>query len=177
MKRILLTSIILLLSTSFYAISIEDRYVMRVVNDGQLYFILPYEIPSSAYRTKAAMADITYLTTTDSVTMNVSVWGKDVLKADSILLITEDDRVVCDFQTFFIEMDGKLWLHRYSLRYPYADLCRLYSSPSPFILRIYAESKEVQYTYLAKAWKKESVWMNQILQMIMSNKEVYNQVK
>ena len=58
---------------------------MKTIENGQLYFVVPYDIPSLTAKTKALSADITYLTTSDSVTMNISVWSANELLTDSIV--------------------------------------------------------------------------------------------
>ena len=148
---------------------------MKTLEDGQLYFISPYEIPSLSTKTKPVSTDITYLTYSDSVTMNMTILSDLELQTDSIVLIGERRIVIRDFQTFYIETDRKLWVHRYSLHYLFSELTELYSAPTPFILCIYAKEKEIQYSYTSKAWKKESDWMNQILHIINTNKRLFEQ--
>lgn len=173
MKRSLLLIISLFFGGALYSTSLEDRYVMKTFDNGQLYFIAPYDIPSQLSKTKALSADITYLTISDSITMNISVWTTNELATDSIVLVAQDRFPIYNFQTFFIEMDGKLWMHRYSLRYPLSKLVQLYGSPEPFSLCVYANEKCYPYSWSAKSWKKEQIWMNQILHIIISNKRLY----
>ena len=174
MRRIILSlSFLCFLLFSTYAASLEDRYIMKNLENGQLYFILPFDIPSVTSKTKALSLDITYLTTSDSVTTNISVWTAQELQTDSIVFQGDTKIALNDFQTFFIERDGKLWLHRYSLRFPLKDLTFIYSGQCPFMIDIYAKGQEIHYSFPFKSWPKEQMWMNQILHIIDTNKRLY----
>ena len=174
MRRIIfLLSSLCLLLFSAHATSLEDRYVMKTLENGQLYFITPFDIPAVTPKTKALSADITYLTSSDSVTTNISVWTTQELHTDSIVFLGEIKIELKDFQTFFIERDGKLWLHRYSLRFPLKDLTIIYSGQSPFLINVYAKGQAIHYSYPSKSWSKEQMWMNQILHIIDTNRRLY----
>lgn len=146
---------------------------MKMLENGQLYFICPYVIPALNAKTKDVSTDITYLTYSDSITMNMTIWNDTELQTDSIVLIGRSRISISDFQTFYIEKDKKLWAHRYSLHYRFTELAELYRAPFPFVLCIYAQGTEIRYSYSPKAWEKESVWMNQILHIISTNKRLY----
>lgn len=103
----------------------------------------------------------------------MTIWNETELQTDSIVLIGRSRISISDFQTFYIEKDKKLWAHRYSLHYRFTELTELYRAPSPFVFCIYAQGTEIRYSYSPKAWEKESVWMNQILHIISTNKRLY----
>ena len=173
MKRLSFLLAVLCLMASVHAKKPEDRYVMKTFENGQLYFILPFDIPSLSVKTKPLSADITHLTTTDSVSLKISVWSVNELSADSIVLEGSERLVITDFETFFIEPDGKLWLHRYSMSFPLSILTRLYTSPLPFKLNVFANENKIQYGWKEKEWKKEQEWMNKILHIIDNNRRFF----
>ncbi len=173
MKKSVLCLSAILFSLMANAEKLEDRYVMKTIENGQLYFVVPYDIQSQTAKTKALSADITYLTTSDSVTMNISVWSSNELLTDSIVLKGTTQVVIRDFKTFFIEKDNKLWLHRYSLRYPFTSLALLYADTKPFMIDVCFGSQRITYGYSQKQWKKEQEWMNQVLHIIATNKRLY----
>ncbi len=148
----------------------DERYIMKTFENGQVYFILPYDIPALTAKTKPLSVDITYLTNSDSVTMNMSVWTAEELSTDSIVFVTDVPFRVSDFQTLFIEQNGKLWMHRYSVRYPLRNLKRIYTASSPFVINIYAGEQIVQYGFANKAWVKQQEWMNNVLHIIDTNR-------
>jgi len=148
---------------------------MKTFDEGQIYFISPYEVSSQTKKIKPMSADVTYLTTGDSVTLNVSVWAPQELQADSLVLRSGNHVYCRNFRTFFVESDGKQWLHRYSMQFPLASWSAIYSASSPFTLCVYAGEQTITYGYSDKGWPKEQDWMNQILHIIASNKRLYNQ--
>lgn len=174
MKRQILLFVTLCLCTKIFAVRIDDRYVMKPIEGGQIYFILPYEIPTKNTGIKNLSVDVTYLTHTDSVTMNISVWSDTELQVDSMTFMGSERLSICTFQTFFIEKDGKFWSHRYSLPLSWDNLERLYSASDPFLFSIHDAQRTIQYAYSSKQWKTESEWMNQILHIVNRNKHFYN---
>lgn len=173
MKKFLFVILSLCCQITAYGAKIEDRYIMRPFEDGQLYFIVPFEIPAESAKTKEIAVDITYLTQSDSVTMNISVWNAKELMTDSIVFIGQKRITVRDFQTFFIEQDNKLWLHRYSLKIPLSDLAILYSGTTPYKICFYNNAVCLKFGYSDKQWEKERNWMNQIIHTITTNKRLY----
>ena len=174
MKKHLLLFLIISAFSTVYAAESKDRYVMRTFENGQLYFILPFDIPVQSTKSKPLSADITYLTASDSVTMKISVLWNEELSADSIVLVGNGKRICAkDFETYFIEPDGKWWLHRYSMSFLFSELTSVYTSSKPFSLSIYAKQHTVRYGYSDKAWLKEQQWMNKILHIIDSNRRFY----
>ena len=173
MKRHFLLLLSVCIFSSVYATKLDERYVMKTFDSGLIYFILPFEIPSNAAKTKALSADITYLTTSDSVTMKISVWSAKELSTDSIILEGDEKLVFKDFETFFIEPDGKLWHHRFSFRFPMTELKKIYLGTLPLSLNIYSKDHEEHYGWSIKAWKKEQEWMNKVLHIIERNRKFY----
>lgn len=175
MRKLFLLFFFFVSAFAIFAAKLENRYIMKSHKDGQLYFILPYDIPAEEKNIKNLSADITYLTSSDSVTMNISVWNENELNTDSIVLVGEEYISITDFKTFFIEKDGKLWLHRYSFRISLEDLVALYSNQLSFALDVHSEKQTIRYLYPIKKWKSEQEWMSQILYIIKRNKLIYNQ--
>lgn len=175
MKRFFSLFLVLWVSLAAFAVKLEDRYVMKTIEDGQIYYIAPYQISSKTKNIKPLMADVTYVTTNDSVTMNFSVWTPQELLADSIMLRSGKQVYCRDFETFFVERDAKLWIHRYSMRFPLESLNAIYAASTPFVLSVYAKGQTVEYSYTANMWPKEQDWMNQILHIIATNKRLYKQ--
>lgn len=175
MKRYLALFLLSLVSWAAWAVKIEERYVMKAIEEGQIYYISPYEISSQTNKIKPLMADVTYLTYSDSVTMNISVWTPQELLADSLVLRSGKQVYCRNFETFFVERDGKQWIHRYSLQFPLASMNAIYAASTPFSLCVYAKGQKVEFGYTDKAWPKEQDWMNQILHIIASNKRLYKQ--
>lgn len=159
---------------SLYAAKTNDRYIMRPYENGQLYFILPFEIPSQSPKEKALEADITYPTASDSVTMNMSVKSMIELSVDSFVFEGNHRVVIRDYEPFFVEPEGKLWLHRFSLRFPLNDLMQLFRGGAPLKIVVCTQKDKIEYGWTEKEWKKEQEWMNKILHIIDNNRKILN---
>ena len=173
MKRFSFILLTLCCCTSIFAEKLEDRYVMKMADGWQLYYICEQEIPALERKIKPMTADFTYPTYSDSITMNISVFASDILATDSIVLAGKNRKVIRDFKTFFIEKENKLWTHRYNMRFPFENAVQLYNDPSPYTLTVYAQGKVISYSFSPKAWQKEKDVMQQIFRIIYTNKRLY----
>lgn len=170
MKRLLPLFLILLHSVTLCAEKLEDRYVTRLLPDGLLFFIVPYELPN-LQKEYAAELDVTYIIQQDSITLNMSVLTANIIQTDSIQFVGKSKKTITDFETFFIDKSGKKFIHRYSCRLPYSYFEELYYADIPFQMNIYADKGQVHYGYSAKSWQKERTWMQQIMLIIKRNQQ------
>lgn len=171
MKKIFLLFLISLYSFGICAEKLEDRYVSRLVSEGLLFFIVPYELPA-VQKNKAAEIDITYLIQGDSITLNMSIFTSDIIHADSIQFASTSVKTITQFETFFIDKVGKKFVQRYSCRLPYTYLEEIYRADEPFRMTIYTDEEQLCYGYAAKKWPKEKTWMRQIMLIIRRNQQV-----
>ena len=169
LRRLIYAVAAILIPVSYVsAEKLEDRYVVKTISEGQLYFIRPYKVTSSQ-KLPAAECDITYLLGNDSLTFNFSIYLPEAITADSIV-IGKGRHAVTDFETFYINHKNKKYVHRYSCRLSYQDFCSLYKDASPFCLSVHENSRHYNYSYKANSWKKEGMWMRQILFIIERNR-------
>ncbi|GEM_PF-1970656 len=163
---------LLLYLPCFAATKLSERYVMQQREGAQLFFIVPFEIPCCDKSSKPLSADITYLTSEDSVALKISLLIPQQLFIDSMVIISGDERQAIAFQTYFIEPEGKLFLHRHCLNFPFNYLKRIYFADSAFKLVIYSRDKEYCYAVKDKKWKEEKEWMCQLIRLIENNKRL-----
>ena len=169
MKKSILLLAFTLSIAGVNAQKLEERYVSRILEDGILFFIKPFELPNAG-KGKTAELDLTYLNTEDSVTANISVYAPDILKTDSICLDGEGKRMcISGFKTFYIDKKGKNYIHRYSCTLPFSYWKELQKNESPYTINIYSGKDRIQYGYTTKAWNKERKWMLQIIYLIERN--------
>lgn len=171
MKRVIITLLAAIMVAGIgqiHAEKIEDRYVMRPIQGGLLYFILPYELPS-LQKEKAVELDVTYITGFDSVRVNMSVYTDMPLATDSIVFRTTQSFRISDFETFFIDKENKKYVHRYSCRFPYRYWQEMYADSEPFCLEVYSSSGTLFYGFSSNKWKKEQQWMTQVMLLIERN--------
>ena len=169
MKRSLILLAFIASCFTIYAEKLTSKYVSRLVSDGMLYFIGPFELPNQQKGQPVEM-DITYITKSDSLTFNMSIYTSVIIQTDSIKFVSNTPKTITDFTLFFIDKKGKNFIHRYSCKLPYSYFEELYTEANPFVVEVYTDKGQVlQYAYNAKKWSKECSWMQQIIQIIKSN--------
>ncbi len=173
MKRLLLY-LLLLFSLPIGAKDISDYYVMRPRTNDLLYFILPIEITSTERNIEAAAFDITYITSEENATINMTIYADESLQTDSIIFFGRGVRYVSkQLDTFYVEKEKKKgWAHRYSCKVPFADIQQLYTSSMPWQLIVCAKEKNFTYAQGKRVWKEEQKRMTEILTIIQVNKQV-----
>lgn len=158
-----------LLSMSLFAERLEDRFVSRSYTDGMLYFIEPFQLPSISKK-EPIFLDVTYLTSQDSITLNMSVYYNEILQIDSICFVYDDTLKISKLLTFFIEKEKNKFVHRHSCRIPYFALLKMYQNEKqPFTMELFTDKGVFLYSY-GKKWEKERSWMIQIFQLISKNR-------
>ena len=101
MRKIVLLLFAFVSITSFAKSDLSDKYVMRLRANDLLYFILPNEI-ESVDKNKSLKFDITYATSEQDVTINMSIFTKQELIIDSIGLASNKNLLIKDFKIFYI---------------------------------------------------------------------------
>lgn len=147
---------------------LSGKYVMRLRSNDQLYFILPNDI-ESLDKNKNLNFDITYATSEQDVTINMSIFTKQGLTIDSIAFVSTKDVVIKDFKTFYIEKDNAWWCHRISCKLPFEYLKQMYLSSESYKIVVYDDLKVLTYAFPVKKWKSEHSWMNRLLLLITQN--------
>lgn len=168
MRKIVLLLFAFVSITSFAKSDLSDKYVMRLRANDLLYFILPNEI-ESVDKNKSLKFDITYATSEQDVTINMSIFTKQELIIDSIGLASNKNLLIKDFKIFYIEKEGNWWCHRISCRVPFDYLKQMYLSTNSYKIEIYDKQKVLTYTFSGKTWKNEQLWMNKLLALITQN--------
>lgn len=154
--------------TSFAKSNLSDKYVMRLRANDLLYFILPNEI-ESLDKNKSLKFDITYVTSEQDVTINMSIFTKQELVINSIGFASDKNLLIKDFKTFYVEKEDNWWCHRISCRVPFDYLKQMYLSANSYKIEIYDNQKVLTYTFSGKTWKNEQLWMNKLLALITQN--------
>jgi hypothetical protein len=104
----------------------------------------------------------------------MSVWLPEPVNADSIVFCSAENMTVTGFRTFFIDKEKSRYHHRYSCTIPYNYLLSIYQHGQPYTMTIHAGTREFRYGFPESSWKKECQWMNQVLRLIDTNRQVRN---
>lgn len=147
-----------------------DFYVMQPREHDKLFFILPIEMSEVSKKERNAEFDITHITSAPTSTVNISIYAKQNLNADSIVFSSRERKIaLADFKTFFVEKEKQIWKHRYSCAIPFADLCGLYKEANPWKLTVYYAGGQLVYQQTPSVWKRERARMTEILYLIQLN--------
>ena len=92
---------------------------MRLTTQGQLFFISE-NIFTSTDRKFELPFDITYLNSTDSVSIKMTVPSLTLTRVDSVALVLEDEAYMCPVvYSIYKEKDKKQWIHRTDCTFRY----------------------------------------------------------
>ncbi len=172
MKHFILYTSLLLTCCSAMAKDLSEYYTMRPRANDLLFFILPIKMESTVRGVDNAEFDITYITSETNATINMSIYANVALQADSIVFCGDKLRYSSkNFETFYIEKEGKKWAHRYSCKVPFEFLQHLYALPDAWQLEIYAKGQKFHYRQGNGTWKIEQKRMIELLMMIQINKK------
>lgn len=169
MKNNILFFVLFVCASVYAQENITDKYIIQGRDKDALCFILPYKIPNITKNKKEILVDITYITSENEVTVNMTISSNKPLSVDSIAFISENRLTVTNIKTFYIDKDGQWWKHRYSYKLPFNFIKAMYLSNNPFQIIVFSEIDKFQFSYSTKDWHKEQTWMNEILLIITKN--------
>lgn len=170
MKKIFFAIFLLCLHIPSFAKKTEDMYIMRHTSKGQLFFISE-NIFHSTNRTFNLPFDITYLNSSDSVSIKMTVYNDQLTRVDSVALVTTDDRYVCpNVHSIYNEKEKKFWTHRCDCAFSYKATKKCFiQSTSPQII-IYTKTGTHTYAMPQQQWQKLSFHLREIFMLIDASK-------
>lgn len=165
---------ILLLSFTALTITaqnLKNKYSSRIADDGGIYFIHPVKGFKGTNIKSDLVFDMTYFTTSDSVTFNFTYYDDIASPVDSIEFIDDTNTKLFSADMIFLEPHKKnKWAHRVTSRIPYIFIEDQFRKDKPFILRILLGENAYIFEMKEKEWKKQAPVINKILQVISLNK-------
>ena len=165
-----LISFLLLLSSVCSAQNISKYYKSSKQENGVLYFVMPKMEFDNKSNGSNLNYDITYLTTLDSATVNISFTDDSVNSIDRISFVQNGKEFSSNPKKIYIEPHKSKWVHRYTSRFLFNDLHFLFAQEiSPkMILHTSAGAKEL--TVNQSSWRKNSVIVSRVFSMIKLSK-------
>lgn len=149
---------------------ISKYYTAMMQENGILYFIEPQHTFLNKKKHDKLSFDLTYLTTKDSVSLNFTYSGDTLRTIDSIGFF-QDERFSSIVSKIFIEANNKSWVHRYSSKFAFNDIYRIYQQKNSPAILIYTDNKTIQLELKNSKWEKKSSIVSKILTLIKANKE------
>lgn len=145
---------------------------MRLTTQGQLFFISENIFPSLD-RKSSLPFDITYLNSTDSVSVKMTVPSHTLTHVDSVALVTAEERYLCPMAyAIYKEKEKKHWIHRADCAFSYQDIkkCMLQTTSPTFV--VYTAAGEQSYSMPLKQWEKLHPHLVEIFMLIDASKRL-----
>lgn len=169
---VLFMFVLLLSSVQLRAQDIDDYYNAFVQDEGSLYFIEPVLEFKGAEKPCKIVLDITYPSSSDSLTVNFTYYESMLMKLDSIALYNPITKVQSSVSPIYFEPMKKKWKHRYTSHFEFQEFESLFRSNNQLSLRIYANGKMMPLSIKPKKWKKLQPILARIFDLIKANGEI-----
>lgn len=155
---------VLLLFCSLSAFA-KERYSVRVLPDGNMYFFMPYKLKGSSGT--VLQYDMTQLSYSDSVAINMTLTSP-MGRVKSIRLFTgEENYSTTQYELFFQERAGSRFNTRIHIDCPLSKFKQLFSGSVPLTIELMMEDgKHYAFTYKTKTWQKEVGFVSEVQEMI-----------
>lgn len=158
----ILLSLLLLCRTTGFA---TERYSIRAVERGEMYFFMPCKLKGAAG--SKLQYDMTVLSFCDSVSINMTLTSpKDRVK--SIRISANETAYSTDlYELYFQERQGSRFNTRIHIDCPIEQYKLLFTHRTPVTIELIMESgRSYAFTYKAKKWQKESEYVAEVLDII-----------
>lgn len=170
MRKLLIALFLFVSTLPSFAYKTEEMYIMRLLESGKLYFISENIFESVNSNLKLPF-DITHLSTTDSVSIKMSVYNESLTSVDSVAILCGEHMYTCQNPAaIYKEKEKKLWVHRYDCKAPYTFVKQSLTGEFAPKIVIYTTDKTVTYTLSSNKWKKLSPHLREIFMIIDSSK-------
>lgn len=169
MRKIVIGLLLALITLPCMAYKTEDMYIMRLLEDGKLYFISENIFESNDV-THTLPFDITYFTASDSVSIKMSVYDDVLSIIDSVALLWDDQRVVNTQPiSIYKEKEKKRWVHRCDCAFSYQVTKQAITNKTAPSFVIYTSNGAITYTLATKKWEKLVPHLREIFMIIDSS--------
>ena len=152
---------------------INKDYIFYPQENGNLYFIFPQKGFTSENKSdiKGLEYDITYLTTSDSLTISYTYINKEICKPETIAFHSFNNQMLFQGSTemLFVQPFKQNWKHRGIIKIPLSKATQIYGQELPFNLQIHTNKKVIQYQITYSKWKKQSYLINRVFDIITNN--------
>lgn len=152
---------------------LSDFYVSHQQDSFSLYFVNPSVMHDTTGKLKSLSCDFTYADKRDSVSMLMSVYSEEPLKALSVRMSSVEgstDDLPIEF--LFRKPEGKMWHNRMRVWLSYTDWKKLYTAQQPYTLFIHIrEEQKLSFAMKSQKWKKVSKLYTTLFSIIELNRK------
>ena len=145
-------------------------YIMRHTTQGHLFFISEIIFPSTDSKFSLPF-DITYLNTSDSVSIKLTASSHALTTVDSVALVLEDSRYVCPVvKSIYKEKEKKHWIHRCDCAFTYEATKKCFVQPAAPQIVVYTTVGQQIFTMPEKKWQALHQHLVEIFMLIDASK-------
>jgi hypothetical protein len=156
---------------SVYSQDLSNYYTYRVQEDGNLYFIFPFEdFKNSADKTDFAF-DITYRAGRDSATVNFTYFTRDPLRADSLMIVNGETTYKGIASRIFQDFKKKKWENRFGIKIPMNELEAFIKTEMVPQIHVIGKDAILIYEVKDKKWRDYADAVDKILYIIRPDDE------
>ena len=143
----------------------KERYHMRILPDGKMYFFMPCKLKGSSGA--QLQYDMTLISYRDSVSINMTLTSS-IGRVERISLLTpEVSYSTQQYELFYQERNGARFNTRVHIDCPMAIYRKLFTGLHPITIKLMMDDgKQYAFVYKAKNWKKEASYVFEVLEMI-----------
>ncbi|MCM1336149.1 MAG: hypothetical protein NC187_02620 [Candidatus Amulumruptor caecigallinarius] len=155
MKKIVALLLIAVAALAAYSQSASGRYVSRMTRDGTLFFVNPQKLTRCTGISKVDY-DMTFLTWTDSVTVNFTFRTKVPYRPDSLRIDCCGTSYPCsDYSLLFTDIVKGGYEIRVTSRYPVADIGRMLECAESPVIAFTQDGAACSAAYSKGAWASD----------------------
>ncbi len=147
-----------------------DRYSVKLTEKGNMYFFMPYKLKGTTGG--RFEYDMTLLSSRDSVSINMTL-SSPLGRVQSVRLSSgEINYATSRYELYYQERRGSVFRTRIHIDCPMHVYRQLFDNSSPLVIEIrMKDGKRYSFGYKEKRWKKETAFVNEVLEMIAYDNE------
>lgn len=159
----------ILCSFSVLSQNVKNKYTSHRTENGSVFFIYPQKGFESKNISEKLEYDITYLSSSDSVTYNFTFVNTVASPVDSVSFKVNERTLTAAAEMLFVSPQKNKWKHRVSVRIPQGDIKELYNQAVPYNLLLHSAKGDIQFDISQKKWDEHKSIVNKIFEIIKYN--------
>ena len=165
MKHIAQKLVFFLLLVCNLAVFGNERYNMRILPNGKMYFFMPCKLKGTSGT--QLQYDMTLLSYRDSVSINMTLTSP-IGRVKSVTLSSPETKYSTpQYELYYQERSGSRFNTRVHIDCPVKVYRQLFTGQSPITIELAMEDgKQYTFTYKTKKWREESAYVFEVLEMI-----------
>lgn len=150
---------------------LSKYYLEHTQENGNLYFIYPFEDFKNITDKSDFEFDITYRAGRDSVIVNFTYFTTEPLKADSLIFENGKSRYTGKCSKIFQDYKKKQWVNRFGTQIPIAHMTGLFKIKQAPKIKIKCDQVVLTYDVKENKWNSYADAIDKILYIIRPDEE------